>query len=66
MDATELIDEVIEVKSLGQSLSPSFLKRIESAITAADLVIARLHSIVGMRVLDYAHKQGKKCFAELM
>lgn len=66
MDATELIDEVIEVKSLGQSLSPSFLKRIESAITAADLVIARLHSIVGMRVLDYAHKQGKKCFAEIM
>lgn len=66
MDATELIDEVIEVKSLGQSLSPAFLKRIESAVTAADLVIARLHSIVGMRVLDYAHKQGKKCFAELM
>lgn len=66
MDATELIGEVIEVKSLGQSLSPAFIKRIESAVTAADLVIARLHSIVGMRVLDYAHKQGKKCFAELM
>lgn len=66
MDATELIDEVIEVKSLGQSLSPAFIKRIEVAVSAADLVIARLHSIVGMRVLDYAHKQGKKCFAELM
>lgn len=66
MDATELIEEVIEVKSLGQSLSPAFIKRIDSAVSAADLVIARLHSIVGMRVLDYAHNQGKKCFAELM
>lgn len=66
IDATELIDEVIEVKSLGKSLSQAFLKRIESAVTAADLVVARLHSIVGMRVLNYAHNRGKKCFAELM
>ena len=66
MDATEFIEAMIEVKSLGQSLSPAFIKKIAPAISEADLVIARLHSIIGMRVLDYAHKHGKKCFAELM
>ena len=66
MDATEFIEAMIEVKSLGQSLSPAFIKKIAPAISEADLVIARLHSIIGMRALDYAHKHGKKCFAELM
>ena len=65
-DATDLIDTFIEVKSLGESFSPAFKKKIGPAVAQADLVIARLHSIIGMHALDYAHKQGKKCFAELM
>jgi len=66
MDASGFVDAVIEVKSLGESLSPAFAKKIESAVMQSDLVIARLHSIIGMRVLDDARRRGKKCFAELM
>ncbi len=66
MDATDFIDALIEVRSLGESFSPAFKKKIEPAVAQSDLVIARLHSIIGMHVLDYARKRGKKCFAELM
>ena len=66
IDATDLIDHLIEVKSLGYSFFPRFYKMIKSAIAESDLVIGRLHSIIGMHVLCYAKRQGKKCFAEVM
>lgn len=66
MDVTEFIDRVIEVPSLGKSFFPGFKAQIQMAVDEADLVIARLHSIIGMRVLAYAQKRDKKCFAELM
>lgn len=66
IDATDIIDRLIEVKSLGYSFFPRFYKMIKSAIAESDLVIGRLHSIIGMHALCYAKKQGKKCFAEVM
>ena len=66
IDATDIIDRLIEVKSLGYSFVPRFYKMIKSAIAESDLVIGRLHSIIGMHALCYAKRQGKKCFAEVM
>ena len=66
LDATNIIDKLIEVKRLEQSFLPSFYRSIAQEIMDADLVIARLHSIIGMHVLQYAKKHGKKCFAEVM
>lgn len=66
IDATDIIDRVIEVKSLGYSFFPGFYKRIKDAVEESELVIGRLHSIIGMHVLNYAEKHGKKCFAEVM
>lgn len=66
LDATDIIDKLIEVKRLEQSFLPSFYRSIAHEIMDADLVIARLHSIIGMHVLQYAKKHGKKCFAEVM
>lgn len=66
IDATDIIDRLIEVKSLGYSFFPRFYKMIKSAIAESDLVIGRLHSIIGMHALCYAKRQGKKCFAEVM
>lgn len=66
IDATDIIDRVIEVKSLGYSFFPGFYKMIKDAVEESDLVIGRLHSIIGMHVLNYAEKHGKKCFAEVM
>ena len=66
MDATDLIEQIVEVSSLKESLSPSFERKIAPFIDASDLIIGRLHSIVSIRVLDYAQRRGKKCFAEVM
>lgn len=66
LDATDIIDKLIEVKRLEQTFMPSFYRTIAHEIRDADLVIARLHSIIGMHVLRYAKKHGKKCFAEVM
>ncbi len=66
MDATDYIDRLIEVKSLKYSLSPHFIKIIDSAVDACDLIVGRFHSIIAIRTMKYAQAKGKKCFAELM
>lgn len=66
IDATDIIDRVIEVKSLGYSFFPGFYKMVKDAVEESELVIGRLHSIIGVHVLNYAEKHGKKCFAEVM
>lgn len=66
LDASDFIAKVVEVKSLKESLSPSFVQKIAHAVEETDLVIGRLHSIIGMRVLNYAQRRGIKCFSEVM
>lgn len=66
IDATDIVEQLIEISSLAYSFSPGFCKKIKSSIAESDIVIARLHSIIGMHALNYAEKHGKKCFAEVM
>ena len=66
IDATDIVEQLIEISSLAYSFSPGFCKKIKSSLAESDIVIARLHSIIGMHALNYAEKHGKKCFAEVM
>ena len=66
LDATDLIEQVVEIKSLRESFSLAFWKKIATIVDEMDLIIGRLHSIIGMRILDYAQRRGVRCFAEVM
>lgn len=66
IDATDVVDELVGLKSLSESLLPGFGKRLQPHMEQAELVVARLHSIMGMRALACAQKQKTPTLAELM
>ena len=66
IDATDVVDDFIGLKGLSESLLPGFEKRLRPELERADLMVARLHSIMGMRALACAQKYRKPSLAEVM
>ena len=66
IDATDVVDEVIGLKGLKESLLPGFGRRLQPALAEADMVVARLQSITGLRALAFARNMGVPTLAEVM
>lgn len=66
IDATDVVDEVIGLRGLKDCFLPGFRRRLQPEMAQADMMVARLHSITGLRALAFARKQGLPTFAEVM
>lgn len=65
-DITDCVDTFLPVSSLMGTLVGADNKRVEALMQGYDLVIGRLHSMVGCAAADCARKLGKPFFAEVM
>lgn len=66
IDATDVVDEVIGLRGLTECLLPGFGRRLQPELAKADMMVARLHSISGLRALAIAGKRGVPTLAEVM
>ncbi len=65
-DITEMVNDVVEIPSLGKVMLGLCNKKIRQAVASCDLVICRCHGITPLRAADAARKLGKPYFAEVM
>ena len=65
-DITDCVEKFLPVSSLMGALTGADNKRIKALMQEYDLVIGRLHSMVGCVAADCARKLGKPFFAEVM
>lgn len=63
---SEIVDGVVEIKSLEKTLAGMFDKTIENTVRNADLVVCRCPSMIGYRAASFAHKHNVPVYAESM